>query len=340
MDLLLITRGFLAISVVIWHFSGYQSHVYPLLNLPGRTAVWLFFGISGYVIAYGFIHKRYYFKLSDLKDFYINRLLRIYPLFFAISSITLITEWVVSERMPIGFREIAPQLLLMQFNHSYILNGVFWTLGIELQFYIIAPLLTYVFLMNADNSKLFLPFLLYLISLLVFYCLAHFMDWSFDGRNIISNLPHFLVGMFACQFVSKVSINMRQMIYSIIFALILLAYTNWIYQHNPGKYWSIKGIILVDAIVFLLVLAHSNIQNITCKFNHTKNLLFMFGVLSYGIYAWHGYILKYISFLSTNLLVLMLATTLFSYLSYRIIELPALRLKQEKNHSPIKIVIN
>lgn len=83
MDFLLITRGLLAISVVIWHFSGYQSKIYPLLNLPGRTAVWLFFGISGYVIAYGFIHKRYRLTLPDLKDFYINRLLRIYPLFFS-----------------------------------------------------------------------------------------------------------------------------------------------------------------------------------------------------------------------------------------------------------------
>ena len=55
MDLLLVTRGLMAVAVVVWHAEGYQGDFPSLLNVPGRTAVWIFFGISGYVIAYGFI---------------------------------------------------------------------------------------------------------------------------------------------------------------------------------------------------------------------------------------------------------------------------------------------
>ena len=87
MDLLLIVRGLAAIAVVFWHgFGAYHvNEISSLINIPGRTAVWIFFGISGYVISYGFIHKKYSFNFSSLKNFYTNRLLRIYPLFICIS---------------------------------------------------------------------------------------------------------------------------------------------------------------------------------------------------------------------------------------------------------------
>jgi peptidoglycan/LPS O-acetylase OafA/YrhL len=86
MDLLLIVRGLAATAVVFWHgFGAYHvNEISPLINIPGRTAVWIFFGISGYVISYGFIYKKYSFSFISLKNFYTNRLLRIYPLFICI----------------------------------------------------------------------------------------------------------------------------------------------------------------------------------------------------------------------------------------------------------------
>jgi peptidoglycan/LPS O-acetylase OafA/YrhL len=32
---------------------------------------------------------------------------------------------------------------MMQFEHSYSLSGVFWTLGVEMQFYLLAPLMVF-----------------------------------------------------------------------------------------------------------------------------------------------------------------------------------------------------
>lgn len=52
-----------------------------------------FFGISGYVISYGFIHKRYVFGTESLKNFYINRFLRIYPLFFCVALFAWVIEY-------------------------------------------------------------------------------------------------------------------------------------------------------------------------------------------------------------------------------------------------------
>ena len=235
--------------------------------------------------------------------------------------------------------DIPSQLLLIQFNHNYTLIGVFWTLGIELQFYLIAPLIAYFFFLNSDNRKFFLLPLFYVFSICSIYYATHVMNWSFDSRNIFGNFPHFISGMLACQFLSKLRPNRKKMIYSIIFALILLVYTNFIYQHDSNKYWSIKGILLVDMIIFLMVYVHVNVKSINYRFNSIEYFFSMIGILSYGIYAWHGYFIKYVPLVSFDLMRLTIATVVFAYFSYRFIELPALKLKLKK-HAPIKMTIN
>lgn len=55
LDLSLMMRGLMASAVVWWHTAGYSLDL-PFLqpfNITGRLAVWVFFGLSGYVIGYG-----------------------------------------------------------------------------------------------------------------------------------------------------------------------------------------------------------------------------------------------------------------------------------------------
>ena len=127
-DTLLIIRGLLAAAVVVWHIVQSNINIPAWITIPGRTAVWIFFGISGYVIAYGFLTKRYTLQIDDIKVFYQNRFLRIYPLFLLISTLTLVTAYFVSGKSPISIADIPAQLFMLQFNHEYILSGVFWTL--------------------------------------------------------------------------------------------------------------------------------------------------------------------------------------------------------------------
>jgi peptidoglycan/LPS O-acetylase OafA/YrhL len=116
------------------------------VNVPGRTAVWIFFGISGYVIAYGFLRRRYLIDGAGLKHFYLNRFLRIYPLFLLLSVLGWLTIWANSGVNPLEWRDLPGQFFGLQFDHAYKLNGVFWTLGLEIQFYAMAPALVILFL--------------------------------------------------------------------------------------------------------------------------------------------------------------------------------------------------
>ncbi len=127
-DLLLIIRGFLAYAVLVWHFKGYEYPIKELafITIPGRMAVWLFFILSGYLIGFGFSSGRYSYDQKGLLDYYRNRILRIIPLFLTVS----VFAWICTENKPnFSFQFIIEQILMLQWNHHYDLNGVFWTLG-------------------------------------------------------------------------------------------------------------------------------------------------------------------------------------------------------------------
>lgn len=329
LDLLLITRGLAALSVVLWHVDGYKGELPDLVNIPGRTAVWLFFGISGYVIAYGFLHKRYRLVASDFRDFYINRFLRIYPLFIVVSLLALLVEYYLNGSSPISWSEIPSQLLAMQFNHDYKLNGVFWTLGIEIQFYLCAPLFIVLFYQRVNPYIILVS--LYCLLLVFYNYMVLNYGWSFDGRNLVTNLPHFLAGIVACKAVMKNRPKKIGAYTCLVLALVLISVTNSLYHNLPGKYWSLLGIVLVDGVIVLLVMAHSYFEAVdNPRLGLTYRVSAMLGILSYGIYALHGYLIKYIPEIEGKLTIMIIASVFCAYVSYRLIEKPALNFKRKQ----------
>lgn len=329
MDLLLVTRGLAAISVVIWHTTGYLNEMPPMLNVPGRVAVWLFFfGMSGYVIAYGFVRGRYALTKHDLVDFYVNRFLRIYPLFLLLCTVCWLTEFLTIGRSPFTLQEVPAQLLAFQFNHSYVLNGVFWTLGIEIQFYLIAPLLVLPMVKSTGKKLVFSLTGMYLALIYFLHHAVSHLGWSYDGRNIISNLPHFFVGMAACLLVAGIKPDIRRFRYSFVTVLLLLGSVNWLYNRHPERFWSLQGVVLVDVLIIFLVIAHASLVTSRATIKPYYSVLAFLGTLSYGIYAWHGYLIKYMPVDSALTPALLASSIVAAYLSFRFIESPMLRHKR------------
>lgn len=332
MDLLLVIRGLAAILVLLWHgFGAYHVNaISSFINTPGRTAVWIFFGISGYVISYGFIHKRYVFGFEGLKNFYINRFLRIYPLFFCISLLAWVIEYVLSGTNPLGLKDFPSQLLGLQFNHNYILNSVFWTLGIEVQFYLIAPVLALVFTLLSKRFSVALGTILYLALVGLQHFLVTRYGWSYDGRNIVSNLPHFLMGMIGCALVYKMKPSIYRWLPCILLSVFLLALSNYLY-HKSAIYWSSYGVFLVDILILLFIISHGSINQIAYK--NKAYLIFGFlGTLSYGTYAWHPLLMRFVDNIQEQpfyvSIVILLFTIVVATISYAVIERPSLKLRR------------
>jgi peptidoglycan/LPS O-acetylase OafA/YrhL len=334
-DLLLMVRGLLAVSVIVWHVTGYRGTMPSVLNIPGRTAVWIFFGISGYVISFGFIKARYKLIKSDMKDYYINRFLRIYPLFLTISLIAFLTEYFVIANYPITLSDIPSNILMLQFNHSYILSGVFWTLGVEVNFYMIAPLLSLILLRDYNYQVIILA-CVYFAMIAWIGMSFYFFGWSLDGRNILSNLSHFFIGMIGCKLISTNNVLKFNKIHLTVAIVFLIGLSNIIYHSYPSLYLS-AGNVLIDLIILLLIILHNILEEKNLnRTNYLLQFITYLGTISYGIYAWHAYLIKYISYLSNNVIWAIATSILVSYLSYKFIELPALRLKRHSQNKILK----
>lgn len=141
-----ICRLILALAVALSHINVRISG----LN-PGVMAVVCFYMISGYVMT-GLV-KRHYSQLRMVPAFYADRALRIFPQYILISGLTL--SWFFMSDIHTNFlqhtpqwSEIASNLFVIPLNY-YMFNGAdqftlvppAWSLGAELQFYLLFPFL-------------------------------------------------------------------------------------------------------------------------------------------------------------------------------------------------------
>lgn len=115
-------------------------------------------------------------------------------------------------------------------------------------------------------------------------------------------------------------------------ALACLVASNWLYHRQPVWFWDTRGTVLVDAMILLYIFAHASLQPSRAASSRlTRSLLLMatwMGTLSYGIYAWHAYLMASIDRLSADWAALLFASVAIAYVSYRWVELPALKLKR------------
>ena len=154
------------------------------------------------------------------------------------------------------------------------------------------------------------------------------LGWSPDGRNIVATLPHFFTGMVGCSLVASMKPNIRLAWGYLGGAVVLLLLTNWFYHRDPEVFLSFRGIFLVDTMIMLFILSHANLEEERAGISFLIRGLSWIGTLSYGIYAWHAYLLTQAAWLSGHAVLLLVASVTVAYLSYRLIELPALKLKK------------
>lgn len=105
----------------------------------GRAGPHVFFVISGFVIPYAL--QAYGYKVRDYGRFLLKRLIRLDPPYIAAICVTMLIaayhSWADTERFPYSL----PQLLVhlgyanVFFRYEW-LNPVFWTLGVEVQYYL------------------------------------------------------------------------------------------------------------------------------------------------------------------------------------------------------------
>lgn len=320
-DLSLILRGLFAIAVVFWHTAGSAQYdsLLPALNIPGRVSVWMFFGLSGYVISHGFFSGRYRFVRQDLVRFYGRRIARILPLLWLCSAIVLAGSiWVPIEFVTTPGNVLAG-LFALQWNHTTYPVGVFWTLGVELQFYLLAPFLC-LLLARFRRPAIFI---LLVVLLATFGAVA-------DGRSLMANMHFFIAGVLMADVTTAgmwdAALARRQApTLLILTGALALAGAGISYK---GGFWNYQGAVLTVIAIIALLGSHHAIELQGRPAGAATRALMWLGTLAYGIYAWHGVLLVMFPALSNNFVAVTMLSVAIAQASLMLIERPAMRLSR------------
>jgi len=136
-------RGVACLLVLAWHTGACVR--WPPLALYGNTGVDLFFVLSGYLLFQPFMKSiAAGSSAPPLGNFYLRRFLRIYPPYLA-SLIVFILLRHFTHTNPPNVESVVSHIFLY-FNYlpriNFLgINGVYWTLAIEIQFYLLLPLI-------------------------------------------------------------------------------------------------------------------------------------------------------------------------------------------------------
>jgi len=118
--------------------NGLSDGFLANISRNGWVGVDLFFVLSGYLIATGLIRRSGRNEGLFPKVYFRDRILRIVPAYYAV--LILCVAGVFPGMGPAATQDVVAHLLFLQDYTGSDINVVFWSLGVEEKFYIIAPL--------------------------------------------------------------------------------------------------------------------------------------------------------------------------------------------------------
>ncbi len=343
-------RAVAVISVLLFHF---HKGLLP----GGFVGVDIFFVISGYLISSIIVNECQAGTFSFLR-FYQRRVSRIFPVFFLVSLVTLITAsfiYTSQDFASAGAVAIAATLsitnlkLLLQGNYFQLSPDAqpllhFWSLSVEEQFYLVFPLLVYI-AFKKNVSRRNLCYLLIALTVASFAaCVALTTinsTWAF--YLLPTRAWEILAGGILATYQHPCRVG-NQKLDSILSNLGLLTLLISFFVIHEGM--TFPGYIAaVPVLGTILIIGCSNydrpldLQSRSERFL-SHPLLIMVGKLSYSLYLWHWPIFCFIdyslysySFVSRAILKVTLTIAL-SLGSYYWIEKPIrLYLNQPKKQS-------
>lgn len=347
-------RAIAALGVLIFHWGALFDIHSQLHEYGGIYSVWWWIS---FFIGFGWLGVMFFFVLSgtvlcapivngeglSTKHFYLRRIMRIYPavwlqiLIFIVASHWLsgLPGWQWDGRLLANF------FLWVQLPPWYIqpLNGVWWTLPIELGFYLFFPFILYLF---RSLGSVGLLILIASICLLWRWCVLQYIEtenyapYHFYLDALPSSLLYFCIGMV----VAHAGILGKNTALGVLFVTLalfvgLLLFLNSVVDFYWSGHWLLLVWPLLSApIIGALIYA---LKAPLKGFEWLGSRLFRFsGDISFGIYLWHFPVMLLVQrnfynpddglLINIQWLILLSAVTVFiAWLSFKYVEAPIIR---------------
>jgi len=338
-------RGLAAIYVACFHVIFVPS---PPLAVPGwfrpfmgsgGSGVALFFVVSAFTLSISWHSRK---EVSHrTRNFYIRRVFRIVPLFYFLLMLTLVRDWFRFHAIH-SVKEILVSVVML-YNlvpgHSGGIVWASWTIGVEMLFYLMFPL---VMKLGSTPVRLVACFVGSLVLAIVFYQgvqhshLSQSIKAGFLLTALAVHIPVFVLGIIAYTiFASKRFRQLRSkwvggaLVAVALTIYLTFAYTG-MYLGRVGTDWSAPAYAIL--VLGLVICPLTPIVNAVTRF---------YGRISYSVYLNHPLVIvlllpvyaRIYKFAQWPLLALLscFAVTLavltpWAYLTYRLIEQPGIRL--------------
>jgi len=286
-------RGIAAWMVLTSHYAYLFTSERTILNFLW-TGVDFFFVISGFVFA-----KNIYNGNFALIPYFIRRFCRIYPLYF----FSLLLYYLVVADTPDKIIIFIKHLFFLQTTSSipetFFFNAAYWSLPVEVEFYLCLPLLAILTAKYKQFILLLLIFFLFIKLGLAYYSTPILQpnNYTILAFHLPGLLIEFLVGTLLYkiyQYYQKVELNKYSHILLIMTSLLLLYGLSHFFVEN-GDVGIEQHILFKAYFNFFCAIAYAILLFpffFLIKIQQTKivKLCMIMGNLSYGVYLFHNLI--------------------------------------------------
>jgi len=329
-------------QVMVLH--SYEFTLHELTVQPFFMFLRLFPGVPIFFFISGYLISRAFEKSPAASGYFRNRALRIFPALYVCILLNLIFVWSTGyfSDVDAGFFDIAALFMakatILQFyNPEFmrmfgdgVLNGSLWTICVELQFYFVIPIVYFIFKLNTNRRNVLLIVLMIIFLLAnryLYYSAENYSNtlvWKLYRVSFAPWLYMFLFGVIVQRnFVTFAKYINAVPVIVFLFGYMIAAYLSTkILNLSLGN--GISPILFFPLALLIFRMSYSMVD--------FSNKLLRGNDISYGIYIWHMVFVNQLIYMRetilwTDVLIVILVTISFSFISWNLIEKKCLQFK-------------
>lgn len=290
-------RGVCALGIVFYHYATWQfieknGHNAPLYESIGRFGVYVFFALSALVLSMLYkVHFSSSISKTMLLSFYQRRAVRILPLLALTATLMFLYKGIISEfSFTLFTRYVFTATGLFSLGVPGLLSSVSvaWSLGIEILFYLIFPVMGLVIFSLSNKRKIIVLFtfvildLIYLHFLYKGYRSDSLQYWRYF-MTIFTFVPFFLIGFIVYSSKIKESYKPKLFVMAVALFGLIFIWSEIVELKIDQDIFKPLNFCILTLLVYALVYSCWHME--LPQFTHS--LARFLGEISYSLYLTH-----------------------------------------------------
>lgn len=347
-------RFFAFFKVFLLHLPVVAFPWFNFVKAGGGIGVQFFFVLSGFLITYIILEEKNRTGRLNLKNFFVRRALRIWPLYYLMVLVAYATPYILTYFLHLdsSAEGYEPQLwvsLTFLENYKMMATGqhanvsplsVMWSLCIEEHFYIVWGLLLLFLSAKRMPALIIIALAVGVLSRAIYYRLG------IPASDLFTNIDLFAFGAIPAYMLVYKEQKLTSLLgrvglmYKKLYVLLLVVVVTLIAQYagNDGPFIYFTSLL---GLLFAILIAFTLPDNAALKVSD-RNMLSRMGVYTYGLYLYHILVVNLLLQLNGKLgididtpvgaivftILSLIASLACSICSYYLFEKPFLRLKK------------